>query len=302
MHPATLPGLMIALAAGMFGGIYSHTASFPSLFNLSNLDNFSSPGHVTRSIITFSIAAQTTPTLVVTPTSAPALTATVTTAVSGTVTATVVVTASPTITGLSTPVPLPTVAPPSGLTNPFDPAFLFSAPPPDSPRFGPLAWAFLVVMAGLLAASLYFYLVKRVDWKRTNPVWSRAANRWGQVGMWVAGIGLILLFFRAISLDFFNMRFWLYLWALVTLVAAGWFLYWWRTTYPREMARYMKAQRVRQYMPGTARSAARQNARTTATGRAASEPARSETRPARPARPAPADQSRQKGRKKRKKR
>jgi hypothetical protein len=62
-----------------------------------------------------------------------------------------------------------------------------------------------------------------------------------------------------IGLDFFNMRFWLYLWTLATLVAIGWFFYWYRTKYPKELAKYQKTQRARQYMPGAAsKSTARQ--------------------------------------------
>jgi hypothetical protein len=159
----------------------------------------------------------------------------------------------------------------------------------------------MAVMVALLVASLYVYLVKRPEWKRANSVWYRAANRWGQVGLWISGIGLLFLLFRAISLDFFNLRFWLYLWALVTVVAAVWFVYWYRTKYPAEMARYMKAQRARQYMPGAGRSVARQQAKggkaQTVTGGVAG--AAQPAQPAQPTRQAPAGAHR--GGKKRKK-
>jgi len=149
-------------------------------------------------------------------------------------------------------------------SNPLDPAFLFSSPPPPpAPQIGPYGWGFLALMVALLLVSGYFMLVKRPEWKGTNPVLHRAANKWGQVGLWVSIVGLLFLLFRVVRLDFFNMRIWLYLWALATLAAAGWFVYWLRMKYPKEAAKYEKSQRARKYMPGSAsKSAARQTIQT----------------------------------------
>jgi hypothetical protein len=134
--------------------------------------------------------------------------------------------------------------------NPFDWNFLTSAPPADA-RMGPFAWGFLALMVALLAATLYFVILKRPQWKRTNSVRYRAVNRWGQVGLWLSGLGLLFLLMRIVGLDFFNLRIWLYMVFLATLAIAAWFFYWYRTAYPKEVAKYQKAQRARQYMPGS---------------------------------------------------
>jgi hypothetical protein len=108
-------------------------------------------------------------------------------------------------------------------------------------------------MLALFGVSAYFYFYKRNEWKRTNSVLKRAAERWGSIGMWLAGLSLLFVIFRLIPLDFFNIRLWLYLAFLTALAVGGWFYYWYRTTYPKQLARFQKQQRARQYMPGAAK-------------------------------------------------
>ena len=234
----------------------------------------------------FSISAQpvTTPTLtlpaLVNPTAAVPLTATVAT----TATATLEVTATATLSGPPPPtVSVPVVNNDVPLQlNPFDAGFLFSSP---RPPMGPFSWACFALMIVLLGGSGYFYAVKRPQWKRTNTVLYRAANRWSQPGLWLAIVGLLLILFRLIGLDFFNLRFWLYLWFLVLIGIAAWFFYWYRTAYPKELDKFQKTQRARQYMPGGAvKTPARQPDRTAPKPvpqpRAAQKPSGSVTTPA----------------------
>jgi hypothetical protein len=231
MHFATIFGLALAVTGALAGNTYqAHTYSA----------GVGLQAYSTGSAALYSVASQAT-------------TSTVTTQLTPTVAATSAVRATATITQ-ATPVPIPTQVASGGnlRINPFDASFLFSAP---RPAMGPLAWAFLVLMLLLLAASIYFYAIKRRQWKRTNSVNYRAANTWAQVGLWVSIISLLFLLTRAVGLDFFNMRFWLYLCLLATLVAAGWFVYWLRTTYPKEMEKFNKRQRARQYMPGKGKPA-----------------------------------------------
>ncbi len=249
MHLVLVPGLLIAMAAALI--------SAPAQPAVDPLH----AGGIEASSL-FSVAAQATTTSTLTTTVATATTDNAATATT-TLTGTSEVTATATLTGSvqSTPVPLPVQGGSVPLQgNPLDPSHLFSA---ASPPIGPYAWAFLALMTALLAASGYFMLVKRPKWKGTNSVLYRAANRWGPVGLWIAIPGIFFLLFRVVGLDFFNMRFWLYLWTLATLAAAGWFFYWYRTRYPKEVAKYQKTQRARQYMPGAAsKSTARQTAQT----------------------------------------
>jgi hypothetical protein len=263
MHLAILPGLWVALALGLWGGQAAPPEMVASLRSVSStfLD-FSG---------NYSIAAQATETAtttLATPTVALTSTAEVTSTAAVTSTASITTTAVQ-----NTPAPLSTVTPQGSLRlNPFDWTFLTSV---ASPPLGPFGWAYLAIMLGLFATSAYFYFVKRNEWKRTNSVLKRAADRWAGMGLWIGGVGLLLALFRLISLDPFNIRLWLYLWLLVALAAGGWFYYWYRTSYPRQMAKYLKTQRARQYMPASGKKGS------------ARPPATTQTQRGNPPRPAP---------------
>jgi hypothetical protein len=246
MHSGLLPGLLLALAGGLLGTATTDTHGAVSLASSPNSANFYSI--MAQTPATATVETVVTPTLEVTGTAA--VTATESISATGTVTATATRAAA---------APLPTTQPPGSGSlriNPFDGDFLFSAPP--NPQVGPLGWFALLVMLGLLAGGIYLLLVKRPQWKRTNSVLYRAVNRFAQPMIWLGAIGILLLIFRWISLDFFNLRFWLYLWALALLGVIGWFVYWYRTSYPKEVAKFQKTQKARQYMPGSKASRAAQ--------------------------------------------
>lgn len=152
----------------------------------------------------------------------------------------------------STPPPLPSASTsgPNLQLNPFDWNFQTSVP---EPPIGPLAGVYIAFMLSLFWVCAYFYFFKRREWKRTNSVLKRATERWGQLGLWLAGIGLLFALFRVIHLDFFNLRFWLYFCALAALAAIVWFFYWYRNDYPKAMDKFLKTQRAKQYMPGAAK-------------------------------------------------
>jgi hypothetical protein len=135
--------------------------------------------------------------------------------------------------------------------NPFDWNFLTSAAPSGPP--GPFAWLYLLLMLALLGLAGYVYFVRRPRWKRVQPVYHRAATRFAPVFIWLAALGILFVLLRIPPVDFFNLRFWLYLWLLLALAAAAYVLFWYRTSFPKEMARYQKTQRQKQYMPGAAK-------------------------------------------------
>jgi hypothetical protein len=255
MHLALVPALILALAGSVLDGTAIHPAHNPSYTSVAGLFSIAAQAQVTPTLTisatpTSALTATVTATIAATGTSAITPTAAITATAATTSTAAITATATTTAT-LATPVPLPTVGAQGSLQiNPFDWNFLTSVPPVDA-RMGPFAWGYLALMVALLAASLFFIIVKRPEWKRTNSVRYRAVNRWGQVGLWLAGLGLIFLLLRAVGLDFFNLRIWLYLMFLATIAIAAWFFYWYRTKYPKEVAKYQKAQRARQYMPGS---------------------------------------------------
>lgn len=233
MHLGTLPGLLLSLAWGLFGTVPS--------------DNVVATGaHLgLNNTALYSVMAQAEPTVV---TGTATLEATIAAATS-------VVTVTGTVTGTIAPlptatvIPLPTAAPAGGgmQLNPFDWNFLTSAP--TEPKIGPFAWIMLALCLGLVAAGIYAYRVLRPRWKNNNTVLYRAAARFGQPAIWIGVIGLFFLLFRAISLDFFNLRIWLYLVGLAVVGLAVWMFYWYRTSYPAEKAKYQKTQKAKQYAP-----------------------------------------------------
>lgn len=223
MRLALLPGLFIALA-GLTGAGWS-VAHAPT----ARAATLSSPSPAGAF---FSIAAQS--------------------ATTATVTVSATQAATSTTTAQSTPVPLSTATPPGSLRlNPLDWNFLTSPASiePSLGALGPFAWAFVVFMLALLGISGYFYYIKRNEWKRTNPVLRRAANRFAPPGMWIGGLGILFAIFRVVALPFFNLRFWLYLFIIAVIALAAWIIYWYRDSYPGEMAKFQKTQRARQYMP-----------------------------------------------------
>jgi hypothetical protein len=245
MQLGILPGLILVLAGNFLGGVHNTSGAAHQAIS------YYSPA-------LYSVAAQatTTPTGEITPT-APV---TSTVGAGGTITSTSVVTGSNTLTAtatttnttpVATPIPLPTVGPQANLQiNPFDWNFLTGAPALNDPnKVGPFGIAFLVVMVGLIAAGIYFLRFKRPQWKTTNPVLFKAVNRFAPYALWIGALGILLLLFRVVSLDFFNKRFWLYLDFLAALGLGGWIFYWYRTSYPKEMAKFQKTQKARQYMP-----------------------------------------------------
>jgi len=241
MHLALLAAPGEALAGG------SITENNDALLGFTNL---------------FSVAAQAT----VTATNGVTETATETITATGTLTAG--------LTPASTPVPIETQAPPGAgnlKLNPIDWDFLTGVP---NPPLGPFAYAFIVLMAALSVVGAYFYFVKRREWKRENhSVHRRAAERWAPMAMWIGALSLLFVVFRMVRFDFFNLRFWLYLWLLAAIGVAIWFYLWYRNTYPGELAKFQKRQRAQQYMPaarkkGSAKSVTQPATATTTTATA----------------------------------
>ena len=261
MRLALLPGLLLAVALGIFsqGHASAHAAGI------------SGSGGGTHTL--FSILAQTTPSTTITAGAGATVTATtgtdaaitgtataaagtVTATTESTVTATVEVTGTGAITPTATPARVPLAGEGGGTSNlqlnPFDLNFLMS--PAQSGWPGPFAWAYLLLMLAVLGVGGYVYFVRRPRWKRTNSVYYRAAGRFVPIFMWIAVLAIIFVLLRVPPVDFFNLRFWLYLWLLAALAAAGYVFYWYRTSFPKEMARYQKTQRQKQYMPGSAKA------------------------------------------------
>jgi hypothetical protein len=180
----------------------------------------------------------------------------VTATTESTVTATVEVTSTGAITPTATPARVPLAGEGGAASNlqlnPFDLNFLMS--PAQSGWPGPFAWAYLLLMLGVLGVSGYVYFVRRPRWKRTNSVYYRAASRFVPIFMWIAVLVIVFVLLRIPPVDFFNLRFWLYLWLLLLLAAVGYFIFWYRTAFPKELARYQKTQRQKQYMPGSAKA------------------------------------------------
>jgi hypothetical protein len=241
MYLGSLPALLFTVAWGLLG---------------------STPAHITNRLSAdtalYSIVAQgaVTPTETLATTPPLAVTGTETISATGTITSGEVLSATAVP---ATPVPIPTVSPQSTganlQINPFDWNFLTSSP--TDPSIGIFAIIFGILMVVLIVGATYAYRVLRPRWKATNPALYKAVPRFGQPALWIGVLGLIFIVFRLVQLDFLNKRFWLYLVGLALLGLLGWILYWYRTSYPNEIAKFQKTQKARQYMPGNAKAQVR---------------------------------------------
>jgi hypothetical protein len=277
MRLALLPGLLLAVALGILAqghdsaraaGITNPRGGTHTLYSV--LSQASPTTTVTSTVGTTAVTTATGTTastvtatagtqataITGTATITAATTTTATAGTEGTATATVEVTGTGAITPTATPARVALSGEGDGAANlqlnPFDWNFLTSPAPSGPP--GPFAWFYLVLMLGLLGVSSYVYFVRRPAWKRTSPVYHRAANRLAPIFIWIAVLGILFVLLRIPPVDFFNLRFWLYLWLLLALLAAAYVLYWYRASFPKEMARYQKTQRQKQYMPGSAKA------------------------------------------------
>jgi hypothetical protein len=247
MYLGSLPGLLLVVASGLLGSTPAHST------NQHQLAAYAAAGTTLYSVSAQG-AVTPTDTIALTPTAA--VTGTETVSATGTVTSGEVLSATVVP---ATPVPIPTVAPQSTganlQINPFDWNFLTGSP--TDPPVGIFGIIFGLLMVVLIVAAVYAYRVLRPRWKNTNPALYKAVVRFGQPALWIGVLGLIFIGFRLIQLDFLNKRFWLYLDGLALLGLLGWMLYWYRTSYPAEIAKFQKTQKARQYMPGHAKGQVR---------------------------------------------
>ncbi len=252
MHLGSLPGILLALAWGLLGTAPGHNANIAgNTVGANSIALYSIVAQAeTPTVETGTTTITPTATLEITGTAASTITPTGTISVTGTITSGGTLT--PTVEA-PTVIPLPTAVPqqiqPSLQINPFDWNFLTSAPTDPTPKLGPFAWIFLVLMLVLVGGGIYGYRVLRPRWKNTNTVWYKAVARFGQPALWIGVLGLVFLFFRLVELDFFNKRLWLYLDGGALLGLIVWFFYWYRNSYPQEIAKFQKTQKAKQYMP-----------------------------------------------------
>lgn len=135
------------------------------------------------------------------------------------------------------------------MENPFSWDYL-TAPLRDTPDFGPLSTAFVVLFAIVFVGSVvaYFFAGRRHD---LNPLQRHALHSGSQIMMWITGIGFFFYSFRLMRVTIFNlyMRVWIYLVFLAFVAAIVYFVYYMRRIYPVKLAEYQKRRERRRYTP-----------------------------------------------------
>jgi formate hydrogenlyase subunit 3/multisubunit Na+/H+ antiporter MnhD subunit len=144
----------------------------------------------------------------------------------------------------------------------------------DWSRFSPTHWFADVrepidhpayaVLAAMLVVALFvsiFMLVISRDTMGGHRAKQRQLRRVATAVAWLAGIGLVILFFRWQPVPVFSKRIWFYSWIMAALGTAGFFAHDYRKRYPARLAAFEADQRRRQYMPKPARKAERSKSR-----------------------------------------
>ena len=150
------------------------------------------------------------------------------------------------------------------MTNPFDWGYLTRVPT-GYEAYGPFALTLVIVLvAGLVVSLLAGRIAARVF--REHSLHRRLATRAGEIAGWIFGATLLFFGFRALELGFLGMRLWLYLGVLAGVAAVGWAIWYWRTRYPAQLARYQQEQERQRYLRGQ-RAARRPAADTPPAGR-----------------------------------
>lgn len=146
------------------------------------------------------------------------------------------------------------------MENPFSWDYL-TAPLRETPDFGPLSTAFLVLFVLAFLSSLIAYVMvgKRRD---INPLLRNSVRSGSQILMWITATGLFFFSFRLMRVTFLNlyMRIWIYLVFLVFVAAIAYFIYYMRRVYPIKLAAYQRRRERRRYTT-TAQSVARSRGR-----------------------------------------
>ncbi len=148
------------------------------------------------------------------------------------------------------------------MENPFSWDYL-TAPLRETPEFGPLSVAFMVLFGLTFVGSLIAYMKagKRRD---INPLLRNKIRSGSQLLMWITATGLFFYAFRLMRVPFLNlyMRIWIYLIFLVFVATIIYFVYNMRKVYPGQLAAYEKRRERRRYTTsaqGAARSRARKS-------------------------------------------
>jgi hypothetical protein len=133
---------------------------------------------------------------------------------------------------------------------------------PD-PEFGRISWTTAIIWLAALGLSAYFL----TSWQTSNPARRRFWRHWAIGTLVVGGLTIVALVLNFFEVPAFNVRAWIYLFSLATLLYWAWAAYVYFTQLPSDVA---AAARTARPTRTTTNRPARTNQRTTgqAEGRA----------------------------------
>jgi hypothetical protein len=125
-----------------------------------------------------------------------------------------------------------------------------TAPLREVPTFGPFSLAFFVLFGMTFAFCGFLYYTSGSRFAK-NQVLRNAIRVGAQIMMWLTGIGLFFFSWRMMRIDFATlyMRFWTYLFLILYVGTLGYFVFWFRTAYRRQMDAIERSRLRREYNP-----------------------------------------------------
>jgi phosphatidylglycerophosphate synthase len=129
--------------------------------------------------------------------------------------------------------------------GPFWPGRLFEEPRSTD---NPLYWVVLALFVAVFIAGLVMWLGRK-RLAKGNRIHQHLFDLYGQWATGLGGAGILIVPLRMLGIPLFSKRLWTLLNLLAIVAVAAYFVRYYRTQYPQQMAEYREEERKRRFYP-----------------------------------------------------